>query len=706
MLGASTFVDAQTVELSEPPFVVNTTTAGDQSSPSVSCLSDGRCVVAWVSAQTGAQGVFARVFAGSSTQAGSQFTIAATSSVPERADICRSDASGFTALWSVDDTLFARTFDWSGSPLASAMELDVDLSSRIDCFADGRFLATRTLEETDGGGETTRLAVVALLVGADGSPEGAEFFLDDKPAEFQVLLDSDLGPNGRATVAWGVIHPLAVGVPGPVVLSEVRSRFVSPAGLLGAQVAQVASVPTTSNPVHFIWSFRVAADARGFASLTRTSESFTDGFDPGNSYENRSLAGARHDVLLSPTSPASPLFESSHEDAGSDGNDIASSGDATLGVWTQEASLSGLPHGNTIEAASWTAHGTGTAQINAAIDGATRRAVTTAAAIERYLVAWQVDSNVDGDGEGIVARFVCIDSDGDGKCGADDECPGEDRNDADRDDLCSFEDNCPDERNADQSDADGDGVGDACDQCPGIDDTLDPDCDGLDSIADNCPLDANPGQADSDSDGNGDICDLCEGFEDALDADADGTPNDCDICDNSSGAATLAAKTRLKLKGVATGAAPGKGSMVFSGEADRDLYNTGDPEADGARIVVQDRNNAIVLDLVLPAGSYAGAGTAGWRTKSGGGPKRIFLDKTGTSTTGIAKMLIKRTGSAMKLKIIGRKGDYALPGDALPLRLTIEVGDVVGDAGYCLESGFNEGVCRSDTGGDSLNCRL
>ena len=60
---------------------------------------------------------------------------------------------------------------------------------------------------------------------------------------------------------------------------------------------------------------------------------------------------------------------------------------------------------------------------------------------------------------------ACIDTDNDGHCGPDD--------------------NCPDVPNPDQRDADGDGLGDACDNCPTV---------------------HNPEQEDEDQDGTGDVC--------------------------------------------------------------------------------------------------------------------------------------------------------------------------------------------------------
>ncbi len=77
--------------------------------------------------------------------------------------------------------------------------------------------------------------------------------------------------------------------------------------------------------------------------------------------------------------------------------------------------------------------------------------------------------------------------------------------DTDSDGICDNEDNCPNTENADQADTDNDGIGNVCDNCISI---------------------ANSEQLDSDCDGIGDVCDVCPGGDDTIDNNNDGQP-DC-----------------------------------------------------------------------------------------------------------------------------------------------------------------------------------
>ena len=131
----------------------------------------------------------------------------------------------------------------------------------------------------------------------------------------------------------------------------------------------------------------------------------------------------------------------------------------------------------------------------------------------------------------------CIDSDDDGICDAEDNCPqipNENQADADGDGVGDVCDNCRDTGNPDQANADGDARGDACDPCPNVDDNqaVDSDGDGVGDPCDNCVAIPNADQTNTDGDALGDACDNCAAAanDDQIDADADGVGDACDNC--------------------------------------------------------------------------------------------------------------------------------------------------------------------------------
>ncbi|MEZ4468201.1 MAG: thrombospondin type 3 repeat-containing protein [bacterium] len=178
----------------------------------------------------------------------------------------------------------------------------------------------------------------------------------------------------------------------------------------------------------------------------------------------------------------------------------------------------------------------------------------------------------------------CVDTDNDGICDTDDNCPRhpnlrqEDANGDGIGDACAF---CqpvpgrvgedpdgdgvfagrrqlpPGAANRDQADADRDRVGDVCANCPAAPnqasrtaiatawatpattgnavanpDQRDGDRDGVGNVCDNCLNDANQDQADRDGDGLGDACDNCpaDANRDQVDRDFDGIGDACDDC--------------------------------------------------------------------------------------------------------------------------------------------------------------------------------
>jgi len=149
-------------------------------------------------------------------------------------------------------------------------------------------------------------------------------------------------------------------------------------------------------------------------------------------------------------------------------------------------------------------------------------------------------STNEGSYEVFVTKFFdCLDSDGDGICEEDDNCPSVfnplQEND-DTDTLGNVCDNCDYTGNNDQLNSDADSLGNACDNCDLVDndDQLNSDSDSLGNACDNCDVTDNNYQENDDTDTLGNVCDNCDYTDnnDQLNSDTDSLGNACDNCDD------------------------------------------------------------------------------------------------------------------------------------------------------------------------------
>jgi len=352
--------------------------------------------------------------------------------------------------------------------------------------------------------------------------------------------------------------------------------------------------------------------------------------------------------------------------------------------------------------------------------------------------------------------FGQVDSDGDG---AGDACDTDDDNDS----VPDSSDNCPLDFNPGQGDSDGDGIGDACDVdrdndgvpdgldlCPdafdpaqvdcdgdGLGDAcdadlIDPDGDGIDAACDLCPAVADPSNVDSDSDGIGDACDACP-FDpdndidndticgdvdncilipnaDQIDTDGNGLGDACDACAVFNTEQFLSIRSKVRFRFAGADARPNDEALFISGEFIRPTnlaFSLLNPLAIPARVVVKRGDGTTIVDVTLPTTEFAGRGTAGWKISGSSSRKWTFTDKSDAINNGIIRVMFqdrnKKQPQRIKVKVIGKKGNYPVDRSDFPLKAAVVVGEPT--LGDCTETNFVAGDCSARALNTTLTCQ-
>ena len=180
-------------------FLVNTTTLNDQWEPTITALSGGRFVVAWTDySQTGGDtlstAIRARVFEADGSPAGNDFVVNSTTLNGQYEPTITALSDGrFVVAWLGDNqtggntsgsAIRARVFNADGSPagndfLVNATTLNNQYFPTITALSDGRFVvAWRDYSQT--GGDTSGFAIRARVLNADGSPAGTDFLVNSR----------------------------------------------------------------------------------------------------------------------------------------------------------------------------------------------------------------------------------------------------------------------------------------------------------------------------------------------------------------------------------------------------------------------------------------------------------------------------------------------------------------------------------------------
>jgi Ca2+-binding RTX toxin-like protein len=189
-------------------FLVNTTTKGDQFSPTITGLANGRFVAAWFDevgnkAQHGV--VRVQVFNTDGGKAGGEFRINSTTKGDQFEPTISDLADGrFVVAWT-DDSGDARAQIFHGDGSKSGGEFRVNTATKgyqfdptITGLADGRFVVAWS----DDSGKTNVFDVRAQIFNPNGSKSGGEFLVNTATPGSQTDPAITGLADGRFVAAW------------------------------------------------------------------------------------------------------------------------------------------------------------------------------------------------------------------------------------------------------------------------------------------------------------------------------------------------------------------------------------------------------------------------------------------------------------------------------------------------------------------------
>ena len=268
--------------------LVNTTTTGNQFTPTIATLADDRFVIAWSdNSQSGADvsgtAIRAQVFDPDGSVTGGEFLVnTATNAIQVGASVTGLADGRFVIAWSDSSTAFgdssdtairAQMYNVDGTRQGGEFLVNTITSNRqydpdITALAGGGFVVT-WMDESQSAGDSSGRAVRAQVFNADGSQSGVEFLVNTTTPDWQYDPAVTGLADGRFVIAWSDLSET----------SGDTSRF--------AVRAQVFNVDGTKAGAEFVansttaaWqydpSITVLADGRFVINWTDTSALASD----------------------------------------------------------------------------------------------------------------------------------------------------------------------------------------------------------------------------------------------------------------------------------------------------------------------------------------------------------------------------------------------------------------------------------------------
>jgi VCBS repeat-containing protein len=192
-------------------FLINTTTAGNQSDPNITALTDGGFVVIWHAAQDGSGvGVYARHYDAAGAATGSEFRVnVTTASDQQDGHVAALASGGFVAVWQSNgqdgssNGVYGRLYDATGAAIGGEFLVNTTTAdSQINAWAtglpDGGFVVAWYSSNQDGSGT----GVYAQKFDADGVAVGPEFLVNETTAGDQRRPEIHDFQDDSFIVAW------------------------------------------------------------------------------------------------------------------------------------------------------------------------------------------------------------------------------------------------------------------------------------------------------------------------------------------------------------------------------------------------------------------------------------------------------------------------------------------------------------------------
>ncbi|MGB5539518.1 MAG: DUF2341 domain-containing protein [Gammaproteobacteria bacterium] len=195
-------------------FLVNTTTAGYQGSPTIAMDTDGGFVIAWVANgqdPDASLGIYAQRYDASGTAQGGEFRVNTYTTGTQQVTSIGMDAAGnFVVIWASENQdgsnygIFGQRFDAGGNALGSEFRVNTTTANSqyyhdVVMLDDGRFVVEYQSRNADGSFE-----VFMQRYAADGSTVGGEIRVNTTTVSSaqQPIGSITADASGNITVVW------------------------------------------------------------------------------------------------------------------------------------------------------------------------------------------------------------------------------------------------------------------------------------------------------------------------------------------------------------------------------------------------------------------------------------------------------------------------------------------------------------------------